>query len=101
MEKILSIRDLVNLWPTRAAMADDIRDVLHMVGANDVRVTTAQVHKWAENGSIPPRYHQAIFAAGRRRGFALSAELIIALHAPGCRNTMRLIAARTPEGDAA
>lgn len=77
MEKISSIRDLVNLWPTRSELAQDL-----MMTCSSLKVTTAQVHKWAEKGTIPSKYHHPVLQAGRERGFDLSAELIVALHAP-------------------
>ncbi len=77
MDTISSIRDLIGLWPTRASLADDLRAL-----SPGIDVTTARVHKWAENGAIPARYQLPVLMAGRRRGFDLSAELILRLHAP-------------------
>ena len=78
MEKISSIRDLVNLWPTRFELARDLIST-----CSSLKVTEAQVHKWAKNGSIPPKYHHSILKAGRARGFNFDADLIVELHAPG------------------
>ena len=77
MDKISSIRDLINLWPTRTEMAKDL-----MVICAVVRVTTAQVHKWAESDSIPAKYHNAVLKAAQHRGFAITAEQIVILHDP-------------------
>lgn len=77
MNAILSIRDLVNLWPTRAALAADINCVSPVLG-----VTTSQVHKWAEKGSIPARYQYSILQAARTRGLDVSAELLLSLQHP-------------------
>ena len=77
MAEISSVRDLVNLWPTRSELAQDL-----MSTCSSLKVTTAQVHKWAEKGSIPPKYQHSILVAGRRRGFDITAELIVSLHAP-------------------
>jgi hypothetical protein len=77
MEKISNIRTLVNLWPTRSELAQDL-----MSTCSSLKVTTAQVHKWAEKGSIPPKYHHPMLVAGRSRGFDITAELIVSLHAP-------------------
>lgn len=77
MEEISSIRDLINLWPTRAQLADDIR-----IRAPSLRVNAAQVHKWADAGSIPSKYHYPILESARDRGFGVSADLIVELHAP-------------------
>lgn len=77
MDDISSIRDLVNLWPTRAALAHDIKSAFPAL-----KVSTAQVHKWAEKGSIPARYHFPILMAGQQRDFAITADLIARLHMP-------------------
>lgn len=75
MGRVESIRDLVNLWPTRAELASDLKSAFPQLS-----VSVTQVHKWAEKQSIPARYHHALLIVGRRRGFNISAELIIKLH---------------------
>jgi len=77
MDKISSVRDLVNLWPTRAELAKDV-----MAACGSLRVTTAQVHKWAEKGSIPSKYQHPVLIAGQARGFEITADLIVLLHGP-------------------
>jgi len=77
MEAISNIRDLVNLWPTRSSLAEDLR-----IFSPGMKVTTDRVYKWAENGAIPAKYHFAVLTAGRHRGFGLSADQIVMLHAP-------------------
>lgn len=77
MEAISSIRDLVNLWPTRSSLVEDLR-----IFSPGMKVTTARVHKWAENGSIPAKYQFSVLTAGRHRGFSITADLIVKLHAP-------------------
>jgi len=76
-EAVSSIRDLVNLWPTRASLVEDIRRF-----SPGLKVNTPQVHKWAANGTIPARYHFPVLTAGRYRGFSIDAELMVRLHAP-------------------
>lgn len=75
MENVSSIRDLVNLWPTRAALAAEINAEFPFLG-----VTTGQVHKWAEKDSIPARYQFAVLCVGQNRGFDISSDLILRLH---------------------
>ncbi len=72
-----SIRDLVNLWPTRAALADDLK--MHL--PEGAPVSVHQVHKWAEKQSIPARYHYAFICAAGARGFDVTADQIARLHA--------------------
>jgi hypothetical protein len=66
------IRDLIDRWPTRKALADE-------VGAN-----TASVHKWATTGRVPPRWQLAVIRAAQARGVAhVTAEWMIEVHARG------------------
>lgn len=77
VKHVSTIRELVNLWPTRAELASDICSL-----SPDLQVTTHQVHKWAEKCSIPSRYHHSVLLAGRRRQFEITAEMIARLHSP-------------------
>jgi len=77
MEAISNIRDLVNLWPTRSSLANDLQALCPSLNTN-----TARVYKWAEHGAIPARYQFSVLTAGRCRGFEISAELIVKLHSP-------------------
>lgn len=77
MDEISSIRELVNLWPTRATLAGDLKKAYP-----GLKVSAAQVHKWAEKGSIPARYHFPVMVAGRLRKFPITADLIAQLHVP-------------------
>jgi len=77
METISSIRDLVNLWPTRSSLVDDLGKT-----SPGLKVSTPQVHKWAANGSIPAKYHLSVLMAARQREFSITADLIAELHAP-------------------
>jgi hypothetical protein len=75
MDSHLTVRAIIDLWPSRAALVEDIH-------TDDDPVTLATVHKWAQRNSIPSRYHAAVLRAGARRSFALSAESIVAAHDP-------------------
>lgn len=77
MDTISSIRELINLWPTRAELANDLN-----IACASLRASAAQVHKWAEKGSIPSKYHHHVLTSGQARGFAISAALLVSLHAP-------------------
>lgn len=64
------IRDLIDRWPTRRAMADD------------VNASEAQVHKWAQTGRIPAPYQSCVVSAARRQGFEdVTAEWMLCVHA--------------------
>jgi hypothetical protein len=75
MEKTSTVKDLIDLWPTRAALADDVTRQMDWL-----KVTAAQVHKWAQAQSIPARYHQAILLSAAERGLAVTAETIVLAH---------------------
>lgn len=77
MDDISSIRDLINLWPTRAVFAKDICQV-----SPAHSVTVHQAHKWAEKGSIPASFHRAVLMAADARGFPVTADLLVLLHDP-------------------
>jgi hypothetical protein len=72
---ITTIRDLINLWPTRKTLVDDIRAAFP-----ELPVSVSQVHKWAEKQSVPARYQHALVVVGQGRGFDVTADLIVQLH---------------------
>ena len=72
MYNISTIGDVINLWPSRKVLADDLSKFTH--------VTPDRVHKWAKAG-IPARYHFALVAAAQARGFSITADLLARLHA--------------------
>ena len=80
MENILCTRDLINLWPTRKALAEDMN---RMTPTQPVSV--AQCHKWSETQSIPAKHHYTLIQCGQARGFPITAELLVQLHAPSER----------------
>lgn len=73
MDSTLTVRDIIDLWPSRSALADDIH-------ADDDSVTLQAVHKWAQRNSIPSRYHAVLLRAAPRRGVELSADVLVAAH---------------------
>ncbi len=77
MKKVSSIQELINLWPTRSSLADDVNAV-----AGHSAVSVSQVHKWAERGSIAAIYHQYVLTAAERRDYPVTAALLVELHAP-------------------
>jgi hypothetical protein len=75
---ILTVRDVIGLWPSRKAMADDLEAVGG--GAATDAVTAERVHKWATRGVIPAGYHGRVLRAAARRGVALTADDLVAIH---------------------
>ena len=64
-----SVRELIGLWPSRRALS----------GA--IGVSESRVHKWAQAGTIPARYHKCLIDAARSLGFVeVTADLVVALH---------------------
>ena len=63
------IRDLINQWSPRSALADEI-------GAS-----VEQVHKWAQFGRIPSEWQYPVMQAAARRGLAgIDAEWMLRTH---------------------
>ncbi|MCB1340787.1 MAG: hypothetical protein KDK24_06940 [Pseudooceanicola sp.] len=77
MDDFSNIRDVIDMWPTRAVLADEMSAILEVAGG---RVTGEQVHKWAQKAAIPARFHQTLLEAARRRGFPVTADVIVRLH---------------------
>ncbi len=73
MDSNLTVRAIIDMWPSRAALAED-------VGTPDDPVTLATVHKWAQRNSIPSQYHAPLLRAAGRREIALSANQLVAAH---------------------
>lgn len=68
------IRELINLWPTRAELAADL-------SVSCGQVSVGKVHKWAQSSAIPSKFHAAVIAAAKVRGFQVDAALLVELHA--------------------
>lgn len=77
MEEFSTLSDIVNLWPSRQALAAEMTAFCPLQP-----VSKHQAHKWAEKGSMPSKYHQQFLRACQARNFDVSAEMIIRLHAP-------------------
>ena len=77
MTDVSSIRDIIGLWPLRAALAGDVNSI-----AGCEAVTVSQVQKWAEKESIPAKFHRVVVRAAQLRGHSVSADLLADLHNP-------------------
>ncbi len=73
MTKPSSVRELIALWPTRKDLAADC-------STDDERVSVDRIHKWAQSGTIPAKYHLSVVRAGNRRGFGITAHDLAVLH---------------------
>jgi predicted acetyltransferase len=65
-----SFRSLIELWPSREAMAEEIGGV-----------NRSQVSKWWKRDSIPSEYWASVLRAPRVREAGISADLLTALAA--------------------
>lgn len=74
MEKT-PVRDLIDRWPSRAALASD----LEVVTGEPVSVD--RVHKWAQAGSIPSGFQAHVIAAAGLRGFQITPDEMVRIHA--------------------
>jgi hypothetical protein len=73
MDRILTVREIIALWPSRAALAEDIH-------SDQDPVTLQTIHKWAQRNSIPPRYQAPLLRAAHARGIGLTADTLIMAH---------------------
>lgn len=73
MSKPVSIKDLIDLWPSRRELASDIT-------ALGSEVDVERVHGWAKTNSIPAKYHRRLIQSAVARGIAVSADLLADLH---------------------
>lgn len=73
MAQFHSVRELIDAWPNRQALSDDLV-------AMGYEASTDRVHKWAQSGAIPAKFHAAVVVCGRSRGLPVSAGVIVALH---------------------
>lgn len=69
------VKDLIDRWPSRAALAADLEAVI------GEPVSVDRVHKWAQADSIPSGFQAHVIAAGQRRGFDISPEQMVRIHA--------------------
>jgi hypothetical protein len=75
MVRFENITDIVNSWPTRSGLADEISAL-----SPNVNVSVDMVHKWAKVGSVPSKYHFALLVVARQKSLPLTAEKLIELH---------------------
>lgn len=76
MSKFSSIREVIDMWPTRAALAGDM-----LLVAPFAPVSAERISKWPSAEAIPARFHQAILEAAKLRGFPVTAQDLVWLHA--------------------
>ncbi|WP_145400155.1 hypothetical protein [Paracoccus sulfuroxidans] len=75
MEHRTPIYKLVALWPCRADLAADLSTI---TGA---KVSVDRVHKWAKCGAVPSSMQAHFLRAAQKRGFDLTAEEVLDIHA--------------------
>ncbi|QLH15872.1 hypothetical protein HYQ43_17215 [Paracoccus pantotrophus] len=68
-----TVRELIALWPSRKDLMEDLE-------RQGFVMTLDRVHKWAQQGSIAARYHQAIVNAASWRLLPVTASAIAMLH---------------------
>ena len=69
MSEKLTVASLIDKWPSRKALADEI-------GANP-----AAVHKWATAKRIPADWQAHVLKAARLRGIQITPEWMVDVHA--------------------
>lgn len=63
-----SIAAVIDLWPTRKDLAVELG------------LSPDRIHKWAQNGTIPAKFHLPVIRAAAARGFPVTADLLAELH---------------------
>ena len=61
VDQVASFRDVIDLWPSRLAFADDLG------------VAVDRVHKWAQIGGVRAEFFAAILDSAERRGLHVTA----------------------------
>ncbi len=69
-----TVRAIIALWPTRAALAEDLSE-----DASDP-VSVDRVNGWVKRGSIQSKYYGRILRAARRRALMLSSDDLVRAH---------------------
>jgi hypothetical protein len=68
------VTQILNLWPTRQAVLEDVR-------AASPEIDMVAVHRWFQRGSVPARYWRALLEGAAKRGIAATADDLAAAHA--------------------
>lgn len=71
MEQISTIRDLIDAWPSRKEFAADMG------------VSVERVQKWAQLGTIRPRFWARIIRHGLVRAIPVTADDLVRMHDEG------------------
>ena len=82
--KIQSIKSLIDSWPSRKVLAEEVNAILPF---GMKTVSADQVHKWAANGAIRATYQIYVLKAAQARGFDVSAEALMLMHAHAANDT--------------
>ena len=69
------VKDLIDKWPSRAALAADLEAVI------GEPVSVDRVHKWAQADSIPSGFQAHVIEAAALRGFEITPEQMVRIHA--------------------
>ena len=68
-----SVRELIGLWSTRKEFREDLQSC-------GFDLTIDRVHKWAQSGAIPAKYHQAVISSAEARHIPITADQLISIH---------------------
>lgn len=74
MSRMTTFRDIIDLWPSRIALADDI-------SRGGRRVSAAVVHKWAQRNRIPAEHDLRLAQAAAERGLPVDLEALASVRA--------------------
>ena len=73
---MLSLREVLDLWPSPKDLADDLGE------------KQATVQKWRDRNRVPAKKLHGLLLSARKRRFKVSAKLLIRLSARGPRRAV-------------
>lgn len=75
MDNIRTVKELIDLWPSREALASSLAAKI------GCEVKVSRVHKWAQNGSIPQEFMGPFLSSCESEGYLVDALELVAAHA--------------------
>lgn len=66
MEKNTAVKSIIDMWPSKAAMAEDVSRI------SGKKLKPVAVIRWAKRNSIPSKYDAVLVMAAAERNISLS-----------------------------
>lgn len=72
--KINSVNKILDLWPSRSEILNDIQIV-------SPDLSMIAIHRWYARSAIPSKYWSALLHGAALRGLPLTADILVSVHA--------------------